>query len=174
MIGNFFRIALRTYYRKRFFFVSNLLGISIGLASYIVLFLFTAAEKRYDHFHSKADQIYRVKASRYHKNVLSREMVDVNLAIGPEVKESFSEVERFVQLRKITSLVRYKNEWFKTELSCYASNDFFNIFSFPLLKGNDSLVLSRPYTAAVSESFAKKIFGEEDPIGKIYKLQRQV
>lgn len=166
MIGNFIRVALRNFYKRKFFFLINLLGISIGFASYIILYLFTATEEQHDQFHANKDLIYRVKASRYHKNVLSREMVDVNLAAGPDAWESFPEVDRYVQLVKVTSVVKYKDEWFKTEKSAYSSADFFKIFSFPLLQGNDSLVLSRPFTAAISQSFAKKIFKDEDPVGK--------
>ncbi len=166
MIGYSIRFVFRIFSRKKFFFIINLLGISVGIAAFTALYLYTNSEKRYDQFHSKADQIFRIKASRFHKNILSREMVGVTLAAGPSIQESFEEVLQHVQLFKVTSLIRYKHDWFKTEQSCYASKDFFKLFSFPLLKGNDSLVLSRPFTAAISQSFAEKIFGDEDPIGK--------
>jgi len=166
MIRNFLLVALRNFLRKKFFYTINLLGISIGLSTFIILFFFTGKEEQYDKFHSNKDKIFRIKANRFHNDVLTREMVNVCFAAGPEMKENFPEVERYVQMMKTISIVRHKEDWHKTEKSCYASEDFFKIFSFQLLIGNDSLALNRPHTAVISQSFANKVFKDEDPIGK--------
>ena len=166
MVGAYLRIALRNFRKRRVFFLLNLMGLSVGLATFLTLYFYTGVQEQFDTFHEKADRIVRLKSSRYHKGVLSREMVDVCMAAGPEIAKAFPDVERYVRMVKAVSLIRYKEEWHKTEKACYASEDFFRIFSFPLLQGNDSLALRRPHTAVVSRSFARKVFGDEDPVGK--------
>ena len=96
---------------------------------FIILFFFTGKEEQYDKFHSNKDKIFRIKANRFHNDVLTREMVNVCFAAGPEMKENFPEVERYVQMMKTISIVRHKEDWHKSEKSCYASEDFFKIFS---------------------------------------------
>jgi putative ABC transport system permease protein len=167
MIPALFQVVLRSFYRRKFFFLLNLAGLSIGFAAYFFLFLTTTAEEQYDQFHDNKERIVRVKASRYHKNILSREMAAACYAAGPDITDAFAEVERYVRMVPAISLLRHDDNWFKTEKAAYVSEDFFRIFSFPLVKGSDSLALTRPHTLVLSESFAKKVFGEADPVGKV-------
>lgn len=167
MIVTLFQGVLRSFYRRKYFFLLNLTGLSFGFAAFLILWITTTAEEQYDQFHTKKDRIVRIKASRFHKNVLSREMAAACFASGPDITEAFAEVERYVRMVPAVSLIRHHDTWFKTEKAAYVSEDFFNIFSFPLMKGSDSLVLTRPHTLALSESFAKKVFGDDDPVGKI-------
>jgi putative ABC transport system permease protein len=167
MIPSLVQVTLRSFSRRKFFFLLNLSGLSIGFAAYLILFLTTTAEEQYDQFHDNKERIVRVKANRYHKNVLSREMAAACYAAGPDITDAFAEVERYVRMVPAISLLRHDDNWFKTEKAAYVSEDFFRIFSFPLVKGSDSLALTRPHTLVLSESFAKKVFGEADPLGKV-------
>lgn len=166
MTGSFLRVALRNYRRNKVFTLINLLGLSIGLATYLAMFFFISQEEQYDHFHSNSDRIVRLKTERYHKGNLTMELVDGCLAAGPEIKANFPEVDAYVQMVKTGALIRYGTEWFKSDKACYSSQDFFHIFSFPLLQGDPDDVLSRPFTAVISSAFADKIFKGENPVGK--------
>ncbi len=166
MLRNFFKIAFRVFYRRKFFFLINLLGLSLGFASFLVLFFYTALEENYDVFHEHHKRIVRIKTIRETNTGEKREMAYTCYGCGPDITETFPEVEKYVRMSKASPLIRYGDRWFKSEKGLYASDDFFKIFSFRLLKGSDSLVLSKPYTMAISESFARKVFGDDDPLGK--------
>jgi putative ABC transport system permease protein len=167
MISNFVRVALRNFQRRKFYFFLNLLGLSIGFAAFITLYLYTAYEQSYDHFYSDSERIVRLINIRINQDGSVRESVFAPFAAGPDIAAAFPEVETQVRMVKAVSLIRYNDRWTKTEKAVYASEDFFKIFSTPLLKGNDSLVIANINTMAMSESFACRVFGEEDPIGKI-------
>lgn len=167
MISNFFRIAVRNFQRRKFYFLLNLLGLSIGFAAFITLYLYTAYEQSYDSFYSDSDRIVRLKNIRVNQDGSVRESVFAPFAAGPDIVAAFPEVESEVRMVKAVSMIRYNERWTKTEKAVYASKDFFKIFSIPLIKGNDSLVIANINTMTMSESFARKVFGEEDPIGKI-------
>jgi len=103
---------------------------------------------------------------------LNRQWAAAPLGIGSDLKSNFPEVNRFVRLNK--GVNEYKvlsngSVLFKEDHIFYESEDFFKLFSFPLLKGIHSLVLRDPFTMVVSESFARKYFGEQDAIGKSLK-----
>ncbi|MBX2964895.1 MAG: ABC transporter permease [Cyclobacteriaceae bacterium] len=174
MIGNFFRVALRSFYRRKLFFLINLSGLSVGFASFLTLFFYTSYEEKYDHFQEYKDRLVRVKMIRNNKGVPPRESVYASYGAGSDITEIFPEVERYVRFCPAISLVRYDDRWTKTEKSVYASEDFFKLFSFRLLKGSDSLALTRPHTLVMSESFARKVFGEEDPLGKMVDYKGRV
>lgn len=167
MLSNFFRIAIRNFQRKKFYFILNLLGLSIGLAAFIALYIYTAYEKSYDQFFNDANRIVRIKNIRINQDGSIRESVFAPFGAARDLATAFPEVEQQVQMLSTVSLLRYNDRWTKTEKAVYAGEDFFRLFSIPLIKGNDSLVISEMNTMAMSESFARKVFGEEDPLGKL-------
>ncbi len=166
MISNFLRVAIRNIQRRKSYFLLNLLGLSIGFAAFITLYLFTAYEQSYDQF-GNADRIFRLTNMRVNQDGSVLESVYAPFAAGPDIISTFPEVEQQVRMVKATSLIRYNDRWTKTEKAVYATPDFFRLFSIPLIKGNDSMAITSINTLAMSESFAKKVFGEEDPIGKL-------
>ncbi len=166
MIRNFFKLAFRVFYRRKLFFLINVLGLSLGFASFMVLFFYTAQEENYDLFHEHHKRIVRIKTIRETNTGEKREMAYTCYGCGPDITEAFPEVEKYVRMIMASPLIRYGDRWFKSEKGLIASDDFFKIFSFRLLKGSDSLVLSKPYTMAISETFAQKVFGNEEPLGK--------
>lgn len=165
MISNFFRIALRNFQRRKFYFFLNLLGLSIGFAAFGALFLFTAYEASYDNFPG-AHQVFRIKGIRINQDGSSRESVYAPFAAGPDLKASFTEVEYETRIIKTVGMFRYADRWTKSEEVAYVNQDFFRVFAISLLKGKTDDALSQINTMVLSSSFAKKVFGDEDPIGK--------
>jgi putative ABC transport system permease protein len=88
------------------------------------------------------------------------------MGIGPDVKDNFPEVEEYVRLTRDNALFSYGDVFFKEDGVYYATETFFKVFSVPLIEGVDSTVLKGPFKVVLSESMAKKYFGEENPIGK--------
>jgi putative ABC transport system permease protein len=170
MIGHFFKILARVTLKNKSYALINLSGLVISMTSSLFIFLYVLHEKSYDNFHQKEDRIFRIRNDRFTNGELNQKWTAGPMSIGSDLKSDFPEVVHFVRLnnaRRQSYILDYGEKSFKEEKILYASEDFFKMFSFPLIKGNDSLILRKPFTMAISESMAKRYFGESDPIGKI-------
>ncbi|MGD8306793.1 MAG: ABC transporter permease [Ignavibacteria bacterium] len=167
MLKSYFKIAIRNLKRQLFFSVLNVTGLAVGIACAILIVLFIADELSYDRYHSKADRIYRVNVSAkfggkdiegtWHPAPFARTLM-----------EEFPEVESATRIRFIGNfMIRYGDKNLKEERFVYTDTETFEIFSFPFIKGDPKTCLDEPYTLVMTETLAKKYFGDEDPIGKI-------
>jgi len=159
-------VAFRNLLKNRIYSVINLVGLSIGISVFVIVFTFIEYEKRFDQFHVNKRRIVRVQQDRFSQGEKTEQTVAACLAAGPALKEALPEVLDFVRISMTSPIVLYNGQGYKEERACFASSSFFKIFTFPLSRGNDSLVLKDPYTAVISESLAAKIFKGEDPVGK--------
>ncbi len=157
--------AFRNFQRSRVYVILNLLGLTLGFAVFISLFLFTAHEKSYDIF-SGSDRVFRLKGIRANQDGSRREAVTSPFAAGPDIKSAFPEVEEQVRVVKTIGMIYYEDRWSKTEDVAYADAGFFQVFSMPLVHGNTNRALAEINSIVLSASFAKQIFGSENPIGK--------
>lgn len=170
MIKNYLKIAFRNLWRHRVFSFINILGLTVGMTAFFLIFLYVQFELGYDSFHSKADRIFRVVAD------IKTPTETLNAggpawAVGAHVKGEFpSEIEAAVRLGYNSMLVRRGDVKFQEDNTLYADSAFFRIFDFPLLKGNPATALSEPYSVVLTETTAKKYFGKEDPLGKTVLL----
>ncbi len=171
MFGSFWTVARRSLRHHWLYNILLLCTLGSGMACALVVYLFVRHELGYDTYHEKADRIFRIQQSRYNKNELTNSSVAANYGIGPDMAAEIPEVEAYVNMRKITGGFVYNGELFRTENAALASPGFFKVFSVPLIEGNDSLALTRPFTAVLSESFARKIFKDENPVGKTYRYR---
>lgn len=138
----------------------------------LLISLYVAHEKSFDEFHARKDNIYRVRHDRYTNHQLTRQFSNGPMGIGDDLKRNFPEVVRFTRLNpgnERTTILAKGDTRFKEGGVFFASEDFFKIFSYELVKGTDSTVLRDPFTMVISESLAKKYFGDEDPVGKTLK-----
>ena len=143
-------------------------GLTAGLTSCIFISLYVVDQLSYDRFHENGERIFRLQQDHYSKNILNNSSVAVNYGIGDDLAAEFPEIKRHALVVKALTVLKYKTESFRIEQAAWASESFFKIFpDIKLLQGNDSLVLHKPYTLALSQSLARKLFGDEDPIGKI-------
>ncbi len=166
-----FLLALRALLKNRIYSIINIAGLSIGISAFLLIWLFIDHERAFDLFHTDANRIFRIQQTRINQGEPTARTVAVCAGIGKDMKANFPEVEYDVRIFKTTPVILYQGEGLKVERSCYASEDFFRIFSFKLKQGVDSLVLKRPYTAVISSSLAKEIFNNVDPIGKAISIR---
>lgn len=166
MLHSYWITAIRSFRKKLSNTLIIILSLTTGIAAFIFISIFVYHEKSFDRFHENNNRIFRVQQNHYSKNELTNSSASANFGIGQDMATSFPEIEYYTILLKNISLLRKDDKVFKEEKSAFASEDFFKVFSFKLIKGNDSSVLSRPNTIALSESLARKIFNDEDPIGK--------
>lgn len=169
MFKNNFTITFRNLSKHPFYAVINTLGLAIGMAAGFMILQYVYYELSYDNFFEDKEDIYRVQTNRYNKGELTTQWAAGCAGVGLHMKEDFPEVEYFVNMVKSSVGISYNNRYFEPEYPFYAGDKFFEVFSIPLISGVDSLALTEPFSVVLSESFAKKIFGDEDPMGKIIK-----
>lgn len=161
--------SLRYLNKNKGYALINIAGLSIGVASCILILQHVFFERSYDKFNVNADNIYRIKQENYKQDVLTAEWAAGCGAIGPAVKESLPEVQSYAQLYKLYVVMNVKEEDGLTpnkEEVFFATNSFLSMFSFPAVKGDQYTALNKPYSIVLTKTVAKKYFGDEDPIGK--------
>lgn len=173
MLKNYLVIAWRNIRKNKVFSLINILGLSTGIAACLLIAQYVMHELSYDNYHSKKDRIFRMQQDRYDKGVLSTQWAYGCSAIGQALKENFPEVEEYVRMRPGQEVLSYGDVFFKEEKAYYASEAFFKVFSIPLIKGDPETVLERPQTLVLSQSAARRYFGDEDPVGKTLKMNGQ-
>ena len=169
MIRNYLTSIFRYVSRNKAFTAINILGLAIGMMACMLITQFVMHEFSYDDFHVNKERIFRLQLDRYNKGEITTQWAAGAMGIGPDVKENFAEVEDYVRLTGTNALFSHGDVFFKEEGVFYATPTFFQVFSVPLLHGVDSTVLREPFKVVLSESLAKKYFGNENPLGKTIK-----
>ncbi len=171
MIRNYFIVAFRNLIRQKGYFLINLLGLTIGLTACLLITFYVIDELSYDKFHEKGDRIYRVG---YQYTAPSGEVFK---AVGSEYRlkepfESFfTQIESFVRIGRPRSY-KIRNgeiEFVERDVSLVEKN-FFEVFTYDWLIGDQATALQEPFTAVITESISKKYFGDSIPIGKNLEL----
>ena len=166
MYKNYLKIALRHLSRQKVLAFINIFGLSIALGVCTWIFLFISDEVSFDRFHERAESIFSIIQTDNHYKFMTRQNPN---ALGPALKEYFSEIEYAVRIVRDNPVIRYQDRMFVERLAMVDA-DFFNLFSFNLLQGNRETVLSQDNSMVLTESMAKKYFIDEDPLGKILTI----
>ncbi|MEB2780669.1 ABC transporter permease [Algoriphagus sp. C2-6-M1] len=169
MFQNYLTSLWRHISKNKVFTFINIAGLAIGMLACILITQFVLHELSYDNFLDKKDRIFRIQQDRYDKGELSTQWAAGAAGIGPDLKSNFAEVKAYTRLTNRASTLSTGDTFFKEEHLYFASKDFFSIFSIKLVEGIDSMVLKEPNKMVLSQSMAKKYFGNEDPIGKTLK-----
>ncbi len=169
MLRSHLIVALRNLTRHSFYSFINIFGLTIGMSAGFLILQYVHYELSYDSFFENKENIYRVRTDRYNDGELTTQWAAGCAGVGYHMKEDFPEVEEFVTIRSSAAEISYDRKYFNLEFPYFADKTFFQVFSIPLLRGVDSLVLKDPYSVVLSETTARKIFGDEDPMGKIIR-----
>jgi len=164
MIKLLFRNGFRSLVKQMPYSFVNILGMTIGVASVVVMIIWIALETSYDKFHKDGERLYRVSM------ILRTPNKDINdgaiyTPAGPEYKREFPVIEEMVRVNPQKESIEYNNKFNQLDVF-YADPNFFHLFSFDLIKGDKTSCLESPQNIVLSEKSVKKIFGSEDPIGK--------
>ena len=145
-----------------------LLGLAVGIAGCLVIFLYIRYENSYDRHFTKGDRIYRLVRERHFPTWVGR-YAQVGHSWGSTLQEELPEIERFCRLFTFNSegnFFRVGDQVFEEKQYLFVDSTFFELFDIELLHGDPLQVLSQPNTVVLTESAARKYFGEADPIGK--------
>ncbi len=168
---NNFKIALRVLWRDRFNSAINLFGLTLGITCFLLLGFYVKQEMSYDQFHTKKDRIYRswIKEDYGEGQIFFNSQTP--LRFESLFEENFPEVEKSVQYLEQSYLVGKSTNRINERVAII-SPDFFDVFDFPLVEGNIDQPLPTRNDVILSQTYAKKYFGENDPIGKTLVLQQ--
>ncbi|TET26136.1 MAG: FtsX-like permease family protein [Candidatus Aminicenantes bacterium] len=171
MFISYLKTAFRNLKRHAGYSFINIVSLSIGMACFIFIALIIRGEFQVDKFHERADRIYRV--IRVDNNSGETTRVAVTQApLASALKRDFPDVEKAACFNYIgDELVKYGNKKIKQEWISLAEPDFFEIFSYTFLAGSPESALKQPHSAVLTDEVAQKLFGEEDPIGKILRIR---
>jgi putative ABC transport system permease protein len=169
MIRNYFKIALRHLQKNKLYAFVNILGLATGITSCILIGIFIWHELSYDRFHKNAGRIVRA-TWEYNFGDKPEKTALTGTRVGPEFKRAFPEVESYIRTLKYPRVIAYKDKLFDEKKFFYADSAFFSMFSFPLISGDPEKVLDAPDKMVITQTMAKKYFGNENPIGQTVKV----
>ncbi len=173
MLKNYFKIALRNITRQKGYSLINIIGLAIGIAACLLILQYVFFELSYENFQVNKERIYRVKQDRYDAGKLSTEWAAGAYAVGNSFKEEIPEIEDYVKLVGNDAVIaQVGNQPVQVKKVFFASGSFFKLFTYPLLAGDGSKALQDPFTAALSESTAKALYGTADVVGKRLNLNQ--
>jgi len=173
MIKNYFLIALRNIKRNKVISLINIWGLAIGLALFILISLYVDFEYSFEKFHKNYKNLYRVEIDFDGKgrmvSLTYNGMAKTLLDNYPGIEK----VARFINMGGQQNLALDDNNIFPQLRGLWAENTIFNVFSFDLLQGNSGTALSKPYSIVLTQTLAKQIFPNQNPVGKTIHLNNQ-
>lgn len=173
MLKNYLQLALKNLRKQPLFSLINVLGLTVAIVCCLMIFLFVMNEFSYDRFHKNGENIYRVMR-RSENNGAFRDIPYVTGMYAKTLLKDYPDaIEKAITVLHDHDLVTYKNNSFNEKRVLLADKNFFQFFSYRLLKGNPASVLADPLSIVMTASTAKKYFGDEDPIGKVINFNNK-
>ena len=175
MFRNYSIVAWRNLIKKKAYSFINIFGLGLGIASCLLIFMFVQDELSYDNYHEKKDRIYRIihgQSAPDSKDGSSIYPYWVwgNAPVGQALKSDFPEIDKLVQFSgRSDILLTHEDKMYQEDGIFFMDSTAFEVFSWPLIKGNPKTALAAPYSIVLTESTALKYFGDEDPMGKTLK-----
>ncbi|WAC09917.1 ABC transporter permease [Dyadobacter pollutisoli] len=169
MFQNYFKIAVRNLTRNKVFSLINIAGLSLGLTCCMLIVLYTKDEVSFDRFQENKDQLYRIKVTMSDPRE-TRTIGSTNAIHGPTFKEEIPEIKEIVRAQS-SSFVTKKDNELLYENVLFADDNFFTVFSMPLLSGDPKTVLSDLRSIVLSEKLAQKYFNTTNAVGKSIELK---
>lgn len=171
MILSYVKIAVRSLQRQKFYAGLNVLGLALGLAASMLIFQYVRYELSFDSFHLRSKDIYRIQYNLWQDGQLNFESAMAVPAVGPTLKNNFPDVEEFTRLYPTSGILSYIDSTqgrvsFREDRMMWAEASLFKVFDFEVIQGTAES-LKAPNTALLSNSIAKRYFGNINPIGKV-------
>ena len=167
MFSNYLKIALRNLRKYKGHSFINIVGLAIGLSSFILIALYVVDEWSYDRYNKNIDRIYRINSD------IRFGGTDLNLAVasdpmGETLKKDYPQVEEYVRFYASdgSKLIKKGSEYITEQNVVHADSTLFDVFTLPVISGDPNTALNEPNTVVITESTANKYFGTTDAVGK--------
>lgn len=173
LLNNYFKTSFRTLLRNKTFSSINIIGLAVGMAGAILLLLWIQNMFSFDQFHSKKDRIYQVyNRLEYGGNI--DVWASLPHPLGPQLKATWPQVEEAVRVNWVGAFVlKYGDKQLETQ-GFLTDPAFLTVFDFPLLKGDARTALNATHSIVLTEEMAHKLFGKEEAMGKVIRIDSNV
>ena len=166
MFKNYLKITFRNLKRHKGYSLINIAGLSVGMACFILILLFSMYEFSYESHHQNADRIYRVNVEQH----LTDQVFRAQTSPVPLAEALYNEIPEVIQFTRFQSLrtflVRHENQKYYENEVVFADQGALDMFTFPILEGDKTTALKEPNTVVLTKEMTTKYFGNQDPIGK--------
>ena len=166
MIYKNIKLSFRNILKNKGISFINILGLAIGMMAVLLIWQYIGFERGYDKYFDKADRIQRLVFYRFYHTGLDKS-VGNNYFVGQIAYEKIPEIENFCRCKRVTQFVQAGEQIFKEDRTLLADSSYFDMFSHQIIAGDKSGFLRSPDVAVISESTARRYFGNDNPIGKI-------
>jgi len=170
MVKNFLLTAIRNIIRNRMFSIINIAGLSIGITCVILIMLWVKDELSYDRFHENSDRIFRIitKFGNETENIWTTSP----FPLGSYMADKYPDVGAYTRYSDAGSLVKFEDKVFYENHFKLVDQSFLEMFSFKFIKGNKGEALKSKSSVVITESIARKYFGDSDPVGKFLTINK--
>ena len=172
MFRNYFKTAIRNILKQRIYSLINIIGLSIGIASFVLIGLYIADELSYDRYHEKSDRIYRL-VNVYDFNGVGENSASAPFPVAFTLKNEYpgliEEVCRVFNFQVSRSLVEYHEKSFNEREIFFADSTFFELFDYEFIMGDPETALQESNSVVITQKAAKKYFGDENPMGRVLR-----
>jgi putative ABC transport system permease protein len=166
MLKNFLINVLRSMRKQRGYLLLNVGGLAIGLSSFMFISLYVIHELSYDRFHKNYENIYSLKVV----GRMAGGVLDQAVTAAPMAQAMLNDYPEVLHATRVTQmgawLIRFGENKFNEDGVLFADSTFFDVFDFRLLSGDTKTALVRPRSMIITEEYAKKYFGNQDPMGQ--------
>jgi putative ABC transport system permease protein len=168
MLKNYILLTMRTIKKNKIYSAINIIGLAIGLACFILIMIFIKHELSFDTFHEKVDRIYRPVEIQYPPGIGTQHVAVTMGPLAPALVQDFPEIESATRIFRLGTILMSKGEvrHYEEEF-VFADPQIFKNFTLPLIMGNPESILKEPNSLVISETIAKKYFGDKNPIGQM-------
>ena len=167
MLKNYMKITLRNILKYKGYSIINILGLAIGMAACILILIYVQDELSYDNFHKDADRIFRTVLD-VQSQAGQIEYATTPSSLAQALKNDFPQVEYVARLMNNPEFtIRYADKKFNENRIFHIDPKIFEVFNIQFLQGDAKSCLDRPRTVVITESIAKKYFGDKNPLGKL-------
>lgn len=173
MLQNYWKTAIRSLLRHRFFSMINIFGLSVAMALSMVIIMLVADQMMYDRYNSKRDRIYRVNSIPINENGTTfSETATTTLPLRDELLEKYTGIEKAVRVVR-----GFGNMWLEIEQNVnipvagfYVDPEVLDLFEYELEYGDQRTALTEPFSVVLTKKTAKKLFSKENPVGESFKV----
>lgn len=174
MFRNYFKTAVRSLLRHRFFSAINIFGLAVSMTICMAIMMLVADQMTYDRFNTNRDRIYRINSQIIHSDGTVSDNITSTSAhpLGEELRNNYTGIEKVVRIKR-----GFGNPWIEFDqnvnipLSGYfADPEFLEIFQYELQYGDAKTALQEPYSVVLTHKAARKLFKEENPVGQTVKV----
>ena len=171
MLLHYLTTALRLLWRERGYAAINVFGLAIGFSLCLLIIQFTSHQLAVGTFHENGDRIYRVLGPGWRGSAFG---TSLPIHMGPALEDQLPQVEEAVRFRgKWPTQLRLAGRESLSDWVLMAEDGVLQVFGFPLLRGDPQTALVRPYTMVLTEPLARRLFGDDDPMGQVLRIDEE-